>query len=250
MSRRWFEDPVVWGTAALFVGGYFYFGQPTPQAIVGGVKDVFTKGSRLTYGVMDSRGIVITSPDALLNALETRLGYVVDQDVQALARMIRSEGAAEGNARAHVALNDLARLQMASLFDLLTYSTASWSRGWFGKQASFKYRAKDGGETWNRADAAVDSEGHFTILDKQVRRYSTAQDPYDGDIATARQAIAEHAAGIDPTGGAVKFLDKSGLRAQEGAGSYAGILAKWGEEGLVAFTLPELGDDFVLFRRA
>jgi hypothetical protein len=246
--KPWYEEPALWMTAAA-VGAAFLFVER--KAVIGSVNDVFERGDRLTYGVMDpQRGIIVTSPDDLLNAAESRLGYAIDQDIYALARMIRSEGAVQGEARAHVAINDLARLQWSSLFDLLTYSTAKWAKGLFGKQASFKFQSATGGETWKRSEAAHDNDDHPIILDKQVRRYSTAQDPYAGDVLTARKAIADAANGIDPTNGAVKFLDKTGLLSQDGASSFERVNARWTKEGLVAFTLPAYGDDLVLYRRA
>jgi len=143
--------------------------------------------------------------------------------------MIRSEGAEAGEIRAHVALNDAASLGW-DLHTLLTYSTNAGARGSYGDQYT----------------PATSAPGGV----KSVRRYSTKQDPYQADVVVASKAITDHAAGIDPSAGGVKFVDKGSLKYQIGASSYETIVAKWGADGLQPFTLPGYSDDFVVFRKA
>lgn len=212
--------------------------------------DVFTRGSKVTSSTMGPDGVIVEDPMSLIGVASVATGGRASADVYCLARMIRSEGADQGEIRGHVALNDLRSLGWQSLQYLLTYSTAAWALGRFGKQYSAKYLGQDGEETWVKSEAQLDDNGKPTILDKQVRRYSTSRDPYDGDISMALKVINDHAMGVDPTGGAVKFLDRSALSSQEGARSYDTIAMQWMGEGLVPYTLPQYGSDLVLFRKA
>lgn len=200
------------------------------QTIVSAVSDVMNRGSHISYGTLNEvTGIVNEDPEALCRAASVRLGVTLDDDTYALARMIRSEGAAQGELRAHVALNDLADLGWSSLFYLLTYSTDPQRKGLYGMQYS----------------PAVPP----TYPKVNARRYSTSQNPYAGDARLALKVIADRANGVDKAFGAVKFLDKSGLLAQAGAKRFEVTDASWRGEGLEPFSIPEYGTDLVLYRR-
>jgi hypothetical protein len=196
------------------------------------VVDVIGRGDRLTYTTLDGSGIVgiknadetITpvDPDDLVAQASAVMGRPISADAYALARMARSEGIDAGELRIHVALNDLADLNDRRGFgwsaaDLITYSTDSAARGHFGQQLH--------------------------------RRYASPQDPYQGDIILAEKVLADHAAGVDPTQGAIKFVDKSSFGVQAGTGSYDATVTAWAAEGLAPFNLPGESDDFVVFRR-
>lgn len=193
-----------------------------------GVLDAVDRGSRLTYSTMGADGVIVEDPADLCAQMGAAVGRAVSQDAADLARMIRSEGAAAGIIRAHVALNDAAAHNW-SLHFTLTYSTNPTAKGRYGDQYTPASQAPGG----------VASS----------RRYSTAHDPYEGDLTVAEQAIADDANGIDPSGGAVKFLDKASLKVQVGARDYDTIVADWAQDGLAPFTLPGFSSDFVVFRR-
>ena len=199
------------------------------------IADVIKRGSKVTRSTwlegMERYGVRGDPPELLLSEAQLMMGRPVSHDVYALARMIRSEGASEAEARGHVALNDLDAVGWAAgLYDLLTYSTDSTRRGLYGKQYSPSVPPR------------------FPRANK--RRYSTARDPYEGDIQWAEKILRDRARGIDPTGGAVKFIDKSAMGIQPGSTTFAAKDAQWRREGLVGYTLPQFGDDLVLYRRA
>jgi hypothetical protein len=230
---HWWENKDLWIglagfggiVAALQLGGYDPIGKVTFE-----VTNVFARGNRLTYGTLnDGSGIVLEDPETLRSAASSRFGQDLSSDVYALARMVRSEGAKEGRLRVHVALNDQAALGWSSPFVLLTYSTDPQRKGMFGRQYS----------------AAAPPQ----YPNKMVRRYATSKDPYEGDVQTVLAALAEHDQGIDPSLGATKFLDKGSFGIQEGTGSWAAKDAQWLSEGNVAYTVPEYGDDLVLYRK-
>jgi hypothetical protein len=225
------DDLWLWLGGTALVGLALWEHEAVIQAgkdVVDAVTDTFSRGKRVTYAGVGDDGVVPISPSSLRTSASLELGREVSQDVYDLARMIRSEGATEGRIRAHVALNDAADLGW-SVHVLLTYSTNPRAKGWFGEQFTPAARAPDGV--------------------RSVRRYSTAHDPYVGDIQLAEQVLFERQGGADPTAGAVKFVDKSGLSAQEGASSYEAIVASWAKEGLQPFTVPGYSDDLVVFRR-
>lgn len=210
------------------------------------------RGKKITTSTLALNGNVTESPKALLAMAQLSLGRSIDPDAYALARMIRSEGASEGELRAHVAINDLADLGWNSLLSLLTYSTKPWAKGSFGRQFKAKYRTPGGGETWDVDDAARKADGKPVIIEAQSRRYATSKDPYESDLLAAERVLqARRNGGADPTNGAVKFLDISAFGSQEGTGSAQSVIDRWtGDGGLVAYTIPSYGEDFVLFRRA
>lgn len=196
-------------------------------------KDLIGRGALLSHGrwyLGDERyGFIETTPDQLRASASLTAGFPVSNDQYALARMIRSEGAKEGVVRAHVAMNDLETFPYAqNLFDLLTYSTDKARRGFFGKQYSPPF-------------------GKY--LSANRRRYSTARDPYETDLQTAMLALAERSRGIDRVKGATKFIDKSDMGAQLGSVSFAQKDAEWRGDGYQPFSLPEFGNDLVLYRK-
>lgn len=228
MPRPWYKDPWVWAGIGAAGVGFFALYTPAQDAVV----DVFERGKKLSYGTFDEQlGIVLESPEDLRVAASGRFGQDIPADIYAAARMLRSESAKSGTLRVHVALNDLASFQYAStLFELLTYSTDPKRKGVYGAQYS----------------PAVPP--NYPAQNK--RRYSTAQNPYEGDVNTAFQAWEMYQAGNDTSGGATKFLDISSMGGvQSGTGSFEAKNAEWVADGYTPFTLPEFGSDLVLYRK-
>jgi hypothetical protein len=217
-------DLFLWGGGLLVVGLAFWKGKELAIAVT----DVVARGKRLTWAGKGDDGQVAVSPEFLSAAASSELGRVVPQEVYDLARMIRSEGAAAGRIRAHVAINDARDLGW-TVHTLLTYSTSPLCKGMYGEQSTPAARAPGGV--------------------RSTRRYSTAADPYEGDVEMAEQVLAQHAQGEDPTGGAVKFVDKASLSVQEGARTFEDIVASWGGDGLQPFNVAGYSDDLVVFRR-
>lgn len=249
MKRETRDLLIVGGVVLGGLGAYVYLNRDKTKTVTGTVTDVFTRGSVLTSSHMGDDGVIVEDPATLVGMASLAVAGV-DADNYSLARMIRSEGADEGEVRGHVALNDLKGLGWSSLQYLLTYSTASWAIGRFGKQYSAKYQTEDGGETWNRSEAAKDDNGKVIVLDHQTRRYATTRDPYEGDLEMAMKVISDHQRGFDPTQGAVKFIDRSALAFQVGARDFDTINAQWMSEGLQPFTLDAYGTDLVLYKKA
>lgn len=237
MYRRWYENPWVWGgLGALVVGGFVLL----PDARFA-VSDIIVRGEKVTdatwFNDDEAYGFIIDDPPSLAAQASFSLGVPIDVDTYSGARMVRSEGARQGLVRMHVAMNDLATFPYAStLTGLLTYSTDPDRKGYYGKQYSGPMPAD-----------TVNSIQGFPNANK--RRYSTAADPYDSDVKIAKQAIAERAAGIDRVDGATKFIDKSSMGVQVGSSSFDAVDTKWKADGLVAFTMPELGSDLVLYKK-
>lgn len=222
------SDLLLWGGGLALVALALWKGKELATVVSDAVVDVVKRGKRLTFAGLGFDGVVPISPEALRGAASVQLGREVSQAASDMARMIRSEGSAAGRIRAHVALNDAAELGWG-LHGLLTYSTNSNAKGFYGEQSTPASRAPGG--------------------IKSVRRYSTAKDAYEGDVQVAEQVMAEHALGVDPTLGAVKFVDKASLSVQEGARTYESIVASWGSEGLRPFNVYGYSDDLVVFRR-
>ena len=209
--------------------------------------DVIGRGDRLTVAPAGADGVVRVQPATLAAAAGAKVGRVVSRDAYALARMAESEGRATAELRMHVALNDLRELGWTSLEYLMTYSTADWARGFYGAQFSAEYEAAAGGTTWDRKLARNDN-GKPRVVRAQTRRYATTRDPYSARLWIAEKVLADRKRGIDPTGGAVKFVDVSAFGAQAGTSSYEAVVAKWAKDGLRPFPVPG-NEDLVLFRR-
>jgi hypothetical protein len=226
----WYKDPAVIVTGAGIGAAFLLLGGG--KAIVDVTRDVFARGSHVSYGTLDGPlGIVIESPEALRYAASQRMGFDIPQDAYALARMIRSEGAAQGLLRAHVAMNDLISFPYANtLFELLTFSNDTKRRGVYGVQYS----------------GPVPPD----YPNANARRYSTSANPYEGDVQTAIHAIDERNQGIDRASGATKFIDRDSMGAQIGSRSFEVVNASWVADGMEPFTLPEYGDNLVLYRKA
>jgi hypothetical protein len=214
----------LWGGGAVLAALAWWKGREVATIVT----DVVSRGKRLTWAGKGADGLVPIGPEALCASAAAELGRALSQEAHDLARMIRSEGASAGLIRAHVALNDARELGW-SLHALLTYSTSPLTTGHYGEQATPASRAPGG--------------------IKSVRRYSTAADPYEIDVEIAERAMLEHAQGVDPTVGAVKFVDRASLSSQEGARTFDDIVASWGGEGLRPFNVQGYSDDLVVFRR-
>ena len=192
----------------------------------GYVVNVFERGDKLTDTTPDANGVIQDNPADLADQAAAVLGVASTVDTYSLARMGRSEGVDGMEVRMHIALNDLADLQRqygggvySSVTALMTHSKQSDADGLYGKQ----YR------------------GH---------RYSTAHDPYTGDYNLAQKVQTDHADGFDPSGGALKFVDKSGFASQEGATrTYDDVVAAWAKQGLQPFNVDGASDNFVVFRK-
>lgn len=194
--------------------------------------DVLVRGKRLNNTTLVN-GVVRDNPTALAEEAMGAFGsdYAdgltgwTPLEIYSLARMSRSEagpndGRLNRRVRMHIAINDYFGVPWASSLDeLFTYSTRAGEKGFFGSQAG--------------------------------RRYSTAKDPYEGDVKLAREVLLERREGIDPSGGATKFVDKSGLASQPGVTkTFDEIAASWAKEGLKPYTVDGLSSDFVVFRKA
>lgn len=211
--------------AGAAVGGaalWKYGGNPVAPAVVaaGYVVNVFARGSVLSSSTIVN-GVVQPDPETLRQQASSVLGFDADADTVALARMGRSEGVDGMEYRMHVALNDLATLPYGSILELMTHSKIAAADGYFSQQ-------------------------------REGKRYSTSRDPYQGDYQLAAQVRQDHANGIDPSGGAVKFVDKSAFATQPGATeTYDDIVAEWGAQGLTPVeNLPGCSSDFVIFVRS
>jgi len=228
MSRR-DDDLLLYGGAAVLVGLALWEG-PTivaaAQIGVGYVTNLATRGNKLSESTVDAAGVVTDDPELLRQQAEAVLGYSADLDTYALARMGRSEGVDGMAARMHVALNDLADLQnrygthiYSSLAALMLHSKVAAANGHFSEQ----------------------------FLGK---KYATTRDPYEADYHLAEQVQTEHAAGVDPSGGATKFVDKDSFATQRGAtATYEDKVAEWGAQGLAPFNVDGATDNFIVFRR-
>lgn len=199
--------------------------------------DTIIRGKRLTYTSLGADGQIPDDPADLVDQAAQILGRDLPQELYDLARMKRSEqGKDDGRLRVHVALNDAAEHNWSTHF-AITYSTNPAAKGRYGEQFTPAERAPGGV--------------------KSVRRYSTATDPYEGDVGMVERVLLERAQGLDPTSadgrvgaGAVKFVDRSSLGGvQEGSSSYDQIVARWAGEGLRPFTVPGYSADLVVFRR-
>jgi hypothetical protein len=175
------------------------------------------RGRRLTHGTQDDAGNVLESPEELAAAAGAVMGREISADTYSIARVVRSEGALEGNPRAHVVLNDAAALGWTPT-RLVTYSQDGSKLGRYGQQRG--------------------------------RRYATSADPYEADVVAAELAAGEYFAGVDPTGGATKFVDKGAFGVQQGTGSYAALVESWAADGLSPYNVPGYPGSFVIFRRA
>ncbi len=224
-QRQW----LILGGSALAAGLVEWYWGAGPVAAVsivtGYVANTFTRGRALTSSTLVD-DVVTETPAELQAAAATVLGFVPDADTYALARMGRSEGVDGMAFRMHVALNDLAELQAhypstyPNVVGLMTHSKVA------------------------RAD------GHYS-RQKLGKRYGTSADPYEGDYALAQQVIAEHAQGVDPTGGAAHFVDKDGpLYVNHVRVSFDDYAAARAAEGLVPQTLAGASDNFVVFVNA
>jgi hypothetical protein len=185
-------------------------------------RDLITRGARLTATELDDSGDIPDDPAALAAQAADTAGQDVSVATYTLARMLRSEAGNHGPTsklqRAHAALND-ARNHFGG--DVVKCITAS-SRGQTG------YGSQSG------------------------RRYSTAQDPYENDLAIAEQAEEERAAGTDRAAGAEKFVNTSALGGvQPGTPSYDALLTTWGNQGFAPVDLPDDNDepDLVFFAK-
>lgn len=216
---------VLAGAGVLGFGALWLF---SPRRIVNVVADVANRGELLTDTQLDDSGVIPFDPVDLVANASSVMGRDVTRATYALARMRRSEMAIgesdDASAlRIQVALNDLDDLNTRRLFgwsaeDLITYSTNPDHRGLFGQQ-------NDG------------------------RRYASTKDPHVGDALLAEQVQQQHATGLDPTSGALKFVDRGSMGAQVGSGSYDKLVVKWSAENLQPFTIPGYDPNFVVFRR-
>lgn len=174
------------------------------------------RGSKLNNTSVNDEGFVPDDPYDLLNEAREKMGYDIEQDVYALARSGRSEGKNGMEARMHVMMRQ-AEESHSSVWDLTLRQLGSPKNGFFGTQRG--------------------------------RRWASSRDPYEGDVKLAEKVYIEHNNGIDPTGGASRFVDKSAFGKQEGTRTYAEVEAQWRAEGYKPYSYPDASSDFVLFKR-
>ena len=225
-ERAWWY---IAGTSAALALVTWKWGNPIVAAQIAEnwATNLVGRGNQLSFSTL-SNGIVEEVPSVLVDMATGTLGFDADPETYSLARMGRSEGVDGEEYRMHVLLNDLADLQSqfgsgvySSITALLTHSKI----------------------------AAAD--GHYSSQD-EGKRYSTAHDPYESDYALAQKVLVDHATGNDPTGGALKFVDKSGPFYVDGEKTdYDGLVAHWAKSGLSPDdSLPNSTTNFVVFRRA
>lgn len=171
---------VVIGVLAVVAALWWFDPANVVTGAASAARDFITRGKRLSRSNLSS-GTAQPGADDLLAQASAAVGRDVDRDAYALARMIRSEAdqklAATSHVsrllRAHVAWND-SRAHGWRLFETVTHG-----RGTYGAQAG--------------------------------RRYSTAADPYENDLAIAESVIeSRDGGGPDPTDGATKFANTRG----------------------------------------
>ena len=216
MRKRWLLLGALLLVLVLFHWGYLgNFSGKVP--VVSALLDVIDRGARLTHTTLDDDGSVDDDPHALAVAAAAVAGVSVSDDEYAAARMVRSEQPHDADEikelLVHVAINDAAAHGW-TLLKALTVSSVASRSGKFGHQTS--------------------------------RRYSTASDPYGADLVVSKKAIADHAAGVDPTGGAQKFVNKWAFKKPE---SYDVTAASWGKEGFTPVTIPPAPNHLVFFRK-
>lgn len=218
---------ITWGGALLGLGFVFWkWGNPvTAIEIVGQwAANLAGRGDALSSSTIVS-GVVQEIPDVLNDMATAVLGFNSDQDTYTLARVGRSEGVDGMVYRMHVVLNMLAK-------DQATYGT-----GIYSSVTALATHSKN-----------ATADGHYSAQGLG-KPFSTAHDPYEADYKLALQVQADHAAGNDPTGGALKFVDKSGPFSINGVKvSYDDIVASWASDGLSPVEdLPGATDNFVVF---
>lgn len=182
------------GLAALAgVALWFLYGKTEPGGVVGDVRQVFldavggiTRGARVTRCPYDKdTGLVPCDP----HQLAAQAG--VSDEVYALARAVSSEeGGSTNTTKAIVAWaikNEAAR-RGSSVFSLVTHAKLPSHSGVYGTQRNIE----QGTAGYNGSD----------------RYCSTAQDPYDDDIAVATGVLDGTIP--DVTGGANQFDRPSG----------------------------------------
>jgi hypothetical protein len=178
--------------------GLWFLGAPAAHA----VRDFVNRGRRLSRSTLTD-GVIEESIEELVSQATVTLGRLVGRAEYSLARMLRSEygtGPVKAKiAMAWVAVNDAEKLGR----DLVATLNAGDRHGIsFGSQA--------GGQ-----------------------RYSTAQDPYENDLAIAEAVLGGEEPDPTPAPGAVKFVHVDALgRIPEGA-------KRWTE--LEPVTLPDTG---------
>jgi hypothetical protein len=215
MRRRWLFVGALLIVLVLFHWGWLgnFSGLPVVSAVV----DAIDRGLRLTTTTPDDDGNIPDSPASLAAAAAAVAGVPVSVDAYGLARMVRNEQPHDSDGikalLCHTMINDAAAHGWTVIHTLTVSSVPSRS-GKFGKQTS--------------------------------RRCSTTHDPYGADLTVAQQAIADHAAGNDPTGGAQKFVNKWAFKKPE---SYDTTLTSWAKEGFVPVTIPPAPNHLVFFRK-
>ena len=215
MRKRWLFLIALLVVLVLVHWGWGNFsGVPVVSAVV----DAIDRGKRLNHTTVDDDGNVPDDPARLAADASAAAGVDVSTDELALARMVRSEQPHDSDdikaLLAHTAIND-ARAHGWTVTKAITVSSVPSRSGKFGHQTS--------------------------------RRYASYLDPYGADLEVAKKALADAAAGIDPTGGAQKFVNKWSFR--KGT-SYDATVASWAKEGFTPVNIsPPAPAHLVFFRK-
>lgn len=222
------QELVAWGAGGLLALGLIW----KSDEVVAVAKDITTRGSKLTRSTLVD-GVVQEMPDALAFAAAKVYGLPISTDVYSAARMVRSEGIAQGRLRLHIMYNDAEELGWSPT-KITTYADISnikgaqphpIANGHYGEQ----YSKNVGGQP-------------------ATRRYASYADPYRSDVDLVLQVRQERAQGIDPTMGSTRFIDKSSMGGvQPGSPTYAAKLAEWRAGGYEPIETDN--GDFVMFRR-
>ena len=182
--------------------------------------DVVARGRRLSVDADNPDGVTLTRVDDLVAQAAAVVGRPVDRDAYSLARVCRSEegklGQIAKNALCHVVMTQADALGWEITYTVLYHKTSSRSDH-YGAQMS--------------------------------GRVASGVDPYESDLAAAEHAMAERAAGLDPTSGATNFVDRRAFGVQDGTGSFAELVDTWAADGKTPGTLPGISEHLVFFWR-
>jgi hypothetical protein len=219
-----------WGGLAAGLGFVLWkWGNPVTaiDLVAQWASNLVGRGSVLSSSTLVS-GIVAEDPASLNDQASVVLGFDSVQDTYSLARAGRSEGVDGMEYRMHVILN------------MLQDDQSKYGLGVYSSVTALAIHSKTAA-----ANGHYSGQGHG-------KPFSTAHDPFESDYALALKVQADHDSGIDPTNGAVKFVDKSGpFYINDVKVTYADIVASWASEGLTPVEdLPGATDNFVVFVRA
>ncbi len=178
------------------------------QTLSGSLLRFVGRGKPLVSLTLDSNGIVQEDAVTLAGQAGDVVGRVVSDEEFSLALMVASEEPrapdAVREAICQVVINQAFAAGL-SITGLVQLHSSPARAGHYGKQIT--------------------------------GRVASDRIPYEADLAIAAQAIDNRSNGIDNSMGATNFVNRYAFGVQEGSGSFADIVVKWGMEGKNAGTL-------------